>query len=119
MPGIFTASQIAGWKKITDAVHAKGGFIFCQLWHVGRATTPGWLGKTPLSASNIPIPGKALDGSEYADHPPKAMSREEIAETVGEYVTATKNAVEAGFDGVEIHGMQFIYLFTPPSIPKC
>ncbi|BDD57217.1 hypothetical protein MPDQ_004143 [Monascus purpureus] len=105
VPGIFTQSQIAAWKRVTDAVHAKGGFIFCQLWHVGRATTPGFLGgKTPLSASSIPITGKALDGTEYADHPPKAMSTEEIKETVEEFASAAKRAVEAGFDGVEIHG---------------
>lgn len=106
VPGIFTQSQIAAWKRVTDAVHAKGGFIFCQLWHVGRATTPGFLGgKTPLSASSIPITGKALDGTEYADHPPKAMSTEEIKETVEEFASAAKRAVEAGFDGVEIHGI--------------
>lgn len=64
-----------------------------------------------MSSSNIPIPGKALDGTEYADHPPKAMSKEEIAQTISEYESATKNAVEAGFDGVEIHGM-LIYIFS-------
>lgn len=111
VPGIFTQSQIAAWKRVTDAVHAKGGFIFCQLWHVGRATTPGFLGgKTPLSASSIPITGKALDGTEYADHPPKAMSTEEIKETVEEFASAAKRAVEAGFDGVEIHGMLLLPL---------
>ncbi|KAL2007221.1 hypothetical protein VTN00DRAFT_8659 [Thermoascus crustaceus] len=105
VPGIFTPSQVAGWKRVTDAIHVKGAFIFCQLWHVGRASCPSFLdGRKALSASNIPISGKALDGSEYADNPPKAMTVEEIKETVDEFAAAAKRAVEAGFDGVEIHG---------------
>ncbi|KAK7894959.1 hypothetical protein LTR67_005698 [Exophiala xenobiotica] len=105
VPGLFTKSQMAGWKKITDAVHAKGGFIYCQLWHVGRATVPSFLdGKDALSASNIPISGKALDGTDYSATPPKSMSVEEIQETVQEFGAAAKRAMETGFDGVEIHG---------------
>ncbi|KAJ5326261.1 uncharacterized protein N7506_009363 [Penicillium brevicompactum] len=105
VPGIFTVSQIAGWKKVTDAVHAKGGFIYCQLWHVGRATVSSFLeGKQVLGASDIPISGNALDGSEYAASPPRPMTLEEIQETVQEYASAAKRALEAGFDGVEIHG---------------
>ncbi|KAL3477101.1 hypothetical protein BJX99DRAFT_246416 [Aspergillus californicus] len=105
VPGIFTASQITGWKKVTDAVHAKGGIILCQLWHVGRATTPAMLGGNPvLGASEIPISGAALDGSEYAASLPRAMTVAEIQDTVKEYAAAAKRAVEAGFDGVEIHG---------------
>ncbi|KAF9895264.1 hypothetical protein FE257_000166 [Aspergillus nanangensis] len=105
VPGIFTASQIAGWKRVTDAVHAKGGFIFCQLWHVGRATVPSFLeGRSPVSASDIPISGSALDGSEYAAAPPRPLTVEEIQETVQEYAAAAKRAIEAGFDGVELHG---------------
>ncbi|KAL4915021.1 hypothetical protein BDW62DRAFT_219678 [Aspergillus aurantiobrunneus] len=104
VPGIFTASQIAGWKKVTDAVHAKGAVILCQLWHVGRATTPGWLGRQTLSSSDIPISGNALDGTAYADAPPRAMTIDEIQDTVAEYAAAARRAVEAGFDGVEIHG---------------
>lgn len=106
VPGIFTASQIAGWKKVTDAVHAKGGYIYCQLWHVGRATIPAFLGgATPVSSSTIPIEGKALDGTtEYADFPPKALTPEEIKEIVAEYAAASERSIEAGFDGVEIHG---------------
>ncbi|OQE35200.1 hypothetical protein PENCOP_c014G07969 [Penicillium coprophilum] len=105
VPGIFTASQIIGWKKVTDAVHAKGGYIYCQLWHVGRATVSSFIeGKEVLGASEIPISGNALDGSEYAASPPRAMTVEEIQDTVHEYVTAAKRAREAGFDGVEVHG---------------
>ncbi|KAG2421291.1 hypothetical protein HFD88_005265 [Aspergillus terreus] len=105
VPGIFTQSQIAGWKKVTDAVHAKGAFIFCQLWHVGRATVPSFLdGKQSVSSSSIPISGKALDGTEYAASPPKPLTAAEIEEVVQEYAAAAKRAMEAGFDGVEIHG---------------
>jgi 2,4-dienoyl-CoA reductase-like NADH-dependent reductase (Old Yellow Enzyme family) len=90
---------------VTDAVHAKGAFIFCQLWHVGRATVPSFLdGKQPVSSSSIPISGKALDGTEYAASPPKPLTAAEIEEVVQEYAAAAKRAMEAGFDGVEIHG---------------
>ncbi|OAX79189.1 hypothetical protein ACJ72_06494 [Emergomyces africanus] len=105
VPGIFTPSQIAGWKRVTDAVHAKGGFIYCQLWHVGRATVPSLLdGRSPVSSSNIPMSGNALDGSKYADSPPKSLTVEEIQDLVAEYAAAAQRALEAGFDGVEIHG---------------
>lgn len=90
---------------MTDAVHAKGGYIYCQLWHVGRATVSSFLeGKQVLGASDIPISGNALDGTEYAASPPRPMTVEEIQQTVHEYVSAAKRAREAGFDGVEIHG---------------
>lgn len=79
--------------------------ILCQLWHVGRATTPGWLGgRQTVSSSNIPISGKALDGTEYADAPPRPLTVDEIKQTVAEYAAASKRAMQAGFDGVEIHG---------------
>lgn len=105
VPGIFTKSQIEGWKKVTDGVHAKGGYIYSQLWHVGRATVSSLLdGKSPVSSSNIPISGKALTGENYADSPPVALTEEQIAEEVKAYALAAKNAIEAGFDGVEIHG---------------
>ncbi|KZF25826.1 FMN-linked oxidoreductase [Xylona heveae TC161] len=105
VPGIFTLDQIAGWKRVTDAVHAKGGFIFCQLWHVGRATCPSFLdGHNTVSSSDIPIGGKAFDGTDYASNPPKPMSIDQIQETVHEFAAAAKRAMQAGFDGVEIHG---------------
>jgi 2,4-dienoyl-CoA reductase-like NADH-dependent reductase (Old Yellow Enzyme family) len=105
VPGIFTSEQIAGWKRVTDAVHAKGGFIYLQLWHVGRATVPSLLdGKDCVSSSNIPLKGKALDGSDFSATPPKALEIEEISTLVQDYADASKRALEAGFDGVEIHG---------------
>ncbi|PYH87783.1 FMN-linked oxidoreductase, partial [Aspergillus ellipticus CBS 707.79] len=104
VPGICTPSQIAGWKTVTDAVHAKGGLMVCQLWHVGRATVPSFLdGRQALAASAIPISGGAMDGTQYADSPPRPMTAAEIADTVQEYAAAALRAREAGFDGVEIH----------------
>lgn len=106
VPGIFTESQVQGWKKITDAVHAKGGVIFSQIWHTGRASPPSFRnGRQAVSSSDIPITGKALDGTEYADNPPRPATVEEIKEITQAFVRAAKTAVEsAGFDGVEIHG---------------
>ncbi|KAI8145190.1 hypothetical protein BJV82DRAFT_605238 [Fennellomyces sp. T-0311] len=105
-PGIYSDQMIQGWKKITDAVHAKGGFIYMQLWHVGRATGSVLLPNNaqPVSASPIAIkgPNTHTDGSDF--EVPHALTVEEIAETVQDYVQAAKNAITAGFDGVEIHG---------------
>ncbi|PYH31971.1 alkene reductase [Aspergillus neoniger CBS 115656] len=104
VPGIFTPSQINAWKDVTSAVHAKGGLIVCQLWHVGRATVPAFIeGQTPLSSSDIPMTGNALTGDPYAATPPRAMTIPEIQETVAEYAAAATRAIEAGFDGVEVH----------------
>ncbi|KAI8905669.1 putative NADH-dependent flavin oxidoreductase [Powellomyces hirtus] len=96
VPAILTAEQAAGWKLSTDAVHAKGGYIYAQLWHVGRASKPEFQpgGKKPVSASDI-----ALEGKEA----PRALSVEEIEEIVGEYKLSAQRSREAGFDGVEIH----------------
>jgi 2,4-dienoyl-CoA reductase-like NADH-dependent reductase (Old Yellow Enzyme family) len=106
VPGLFTVNQLVAWKRVTDAVHAKGGVIYCQLWHVGRATTPSFIeGKHTISSSDIPLEGKALDGSDYSANPPHPATVEEIKELVAEYAAAAKRCVEdAGFDGVEIHG---------------
>lgn len=105
VPGLFSEEQLAGWKRVTDAVHAKGGYIFCQIWHTGRASPAGLLGgRQPLSASNTPIAGKALDGTDFSATPPKPMTTEEIAEVVADFGKAAQNAIDAGFDGVEVHG---------------
>lgn len=103
VPGIYNEEQVAAWKKITDAVHAKGGIIYLQLWHVGRATSSKLLpdGKQPVSASAVAIQGPNLLGDEY--EVPHPLSVEEIAEIVQDYVKASENAIRAGFDGVEIH----------------
>ncbi|KAG2122027.1 hypothetical protein BD769DRAFT_1360849 [Suillus cothurnatus] len=100
VPGIYTDAQVEEWKKITGAVHEKGSFIFLQLWALGRAAEPAVLVKEDnspyVSASPIPLPGKA--------DVPRALTMDEIKEYVTTYVAAAKNAIRAGFDGVEIHG---------------
>lgn len=104
VPGIFTSSQIAGWKKVTDAVHERGGYIFLQIWHTGRASPPSFRGgKLPISSSNRPMEGSWIDGVTCESNPPTPMTRDEIGAVVGDFAEAAKNAVEAGFDGVEIH----------------
>ncbi|KAI0020787.1 NADH:flavin oxidoreductase/NADH oxidase [Xylariomycetidae sp. FL0641] len=98
VPGIFTEAQIAGWKGVTDAVHAKGCFLYCQLWHQGRAGNPEVhreQGTELLSASAIPI--------DAARATPAAMTEADIAAVVAQYAAAARNALRAGFDGVELH----------------
>ncbi|KAG4035403.1 hypothetical protein MFRU_001g01730 [Monilinia fructicola] len=98
-PGIWSQDQIAGWKKVTDAVHAKKSYIWLQLWALGRAADPTVLekegGYKVKSASDIPFEGGAK---------PEPLTEAEIKEYIGFYAQAAKNAIEAGFDGVEIHG---------------
>jgi len=103
-PGIFSQEQIEGWKKVTEAVHAQGSAIFSQLWHVGRATSPAFLPNNalPVSASAIAIKGDDLAGQPYVT--PRALEEDEIPSLIEDYARAAKNAIEAGFDGVEIHG---------------
>ncbi|KAF2968833.1 hypothetical protein GQX73_g4722 [Xylaria multiplex] len=106
VPGVFTESQLQGWRSVTDGVHAKGGFIFCQLWYTGRASSPSMRGgKQPISSGDISMTGKYLDGTDCAENPPRPMTSDEIHELTEEWAAAAKRAVEiAGFDGVEIHG---------------
>ncbi|KAI2619140.1 12-oxophytodienoate reductase 1 [Hypoxylon sp. NC1633] len=103
-PGIFTDSQVAGWKKVTDAVHAKGGYIFLQIWHTGRASPPAFLaGNLPKSSSSRPMDGAWSDGTSCAAYPPTPMTGDEIRATVRDFAEAARRATQAGFDGVEIH----------------
>ena len=106
VPGIYTAEQVDGWKKVTDAVHAKGGKIFCQLWHQGRISSPELLGgKLPLAPSAMTAKGVNAYIDGYVPSPvPEAMTIDDIKATVGEFRHAAQSAGEAGFDGVEIHG---------------
>jgi N-ethylmaleimide reductase len=105
-PGIYSAEQIAGWKKTTDAVHAKGGKIFMQIWHAGRAAHPDINnGVESVSASAIAINGEIQTMAGKVPHSvPRALTTEEIAILVQAYAQGAKNAIAAGFDGVEIHG---------------
>ncbi len=105
-PGIWSDEQVAGWKKVTDAVHAAGGRIVLQLWHVGRISDPVFLdGAAPVAPSAIKPAGTVSlvrPKREYAT--PRALETAEIAEVVAAYRKGAENAKLAGFDGVEIHG---------------
>lgn len=106
LPGIYTDAQTAGWKKVVDAVHAKGGKIVLQLWHVGRISHPSLLpnGALPVAPSAIKPAGKAFTYKGLVDYvEPRALDASELPAIVQEYVHATKCALSAGFDGVEIH----------------
>jgi len=105
-PGIYTPGQIEAWKKVTKAVHDQGGKIFMQLWHVGRVSHPAFLGgEIPVAPSAVAPAGETYtpEGMQ-AFVTPRPLETEEIAEIVTQFVTGAKNAIEAGFDGVEIHG---------------
>lgn len=110
-PGIYSEEQIAGWQKVTDAVHAKQGTIFAQLWHVGRVTHPDNTGgEQPISSSAL----KAQNVKVFVDNgqqepgfvdvvEPRELSKQDIQEVIEQYRQAALNAIEAGFDGVELH----------------
>ena len=110
VPGIYSQDQIAGWRKVVDAVHARGGIIFLQLWHVGRVShssfQPG--GALPVAPSAIAIPSEfkasTADGKLVDYETPRALDTPEIPGVVGAFHQAAQNALAAGFDGVEIHG---------------
>jgi N-ethylmaleimide reductase len=105
-PGIHSAEQIAGWRKVTDAVHEQGGHIFIQLWHVGRISHPSLQphGELPVAPSAIKPQGEAItyEGPQ-AFVEPRALEHDEIKPLVEQFRIATENARTAGFDGVEIH----------------
>ncbi|MFM8390989.1 MAG: alkene reductase [Methylophilaceae bacterium] len=106
LPGIYTDAQVAGWKKVTQAVHAKGGKIVIQLWHVGRISHPSLLPNQalPVAPSAIKPAGKAVTYEGLQDFvTPRALMREELPAIIQEYEHATRCALEAGFDGVEVH----------------
>lgn len=103
-PGLFTQAQIEGWKKVTDAVHANGGKIFAQLWHTGRVAHPHFFGgEYVLAPSAVAFDGTVPRMRELFYTVPKPATHEEIAQLVEDYAQAAQNAIDAGFDGVEIH----------------
>ncbi len=104
-PGIYTPEQIEGWKKVTERVHKHGGKMFLQLWHVGRISHSSFLeGRVPVSASAIKASGQVYTFEGMKEYEtPHALEIPEIQAIVKEYAQAAKSAIEAGFDGVEIH----------------
>ena len=110
VPGIYSEHQIKGWREVVDAVHARGGVIFLQLWHVGRVShssfQPG--GVLPVAPSAVPISADlktmTADGKVVSYETPRALETSEIPGVIDAYRQAARNALKAGFDGVEIHG---------------
>lgn len=119
VPGIFTAEQVASWRPVTDAVHAKGGRIVTQIWHVGRNSHPDLLdGELPLAPSAINPNWEAFTKQGRVETvTPRAMTLEDIRRTVGDFRTAAINAIAAGFDGIELHAANsyLIHEFLVPS----
>jgi N-ethylmaleimide reductase len=106
-PGLHNDAQQAGWKKVTDAVHAAGGRIVVQLWHVGRISHVSLLppGEKPVSSSARPAQTKTFTAQGFeAVSAPRALRTDEIAGVVQAFADAARRAIEAGFDGVEVHG---------------
>ncbi len=107
IPGLFNAAQVDGWKRITDAVHARGGRIVVQLMHTGRVSQQANLpaGAKVLGPTALTLPGEVHTDAHGMQpySPPKAMDAEDIAHAIGEYAEAARLAIEAGFDGVEMH----------------
>jgi N-ethylmaleimide reductase len=107
VPGIWNDEQVCAWRAVTDAVHAEGGCIFVQLWHVGRVshslTQPG--GQRPVAPSPVAVPDDTIVTPEGLREfeVPRALTTEEVCSVVDDYAQAATNAVRAGFDGVEIH----------------
>ena len=108
IPGLWSKQQVAGWRLVTDAVHARGGTIVAQLMHTGRVGHPLNLpaGAEVLAPSAVAVDGRMFtDAAGLQPYPvPRAMTDAEVKRAVGEYVTAARNALTAGFDGVELHG---------------
>ena len=105
-PGIWSEAQVEGWKKVTDGVHAAGGRIFLQLWHVGRISDPSFLGgELPLAPSAVQPAGHvSLLRPHRPFVTPRALETREVKEVVEQFRKGAENAKRAGFDGVEIHG---------------
>ncbi|GAB3304669.1 alkene reductase [Epidermidibacterium keratini] len=106
-PGLHTSEQAEAWRSVTDAVHAKGGRIFAQLTHTGRIGHPSLYadGDLPVAPSAIASGEKLFTGEGFLDHPvPHELTSDEIHATTESFVSAARNAISAGFDGVELHG---------------
>ncbi|WP_371185096.1 alkene reductase [Thalassotalea maritima] len=104
VPGIYTDAQIAGWQRVVDKVHENGGKIFAQLWHTGRMSHSHFHGQEVLAPSAIAAQGTVPRARELSFTEPRSLTFSEIAQLVFDFQKAAKNAIKAGFDGVEIHG---------------
>ena len=106
-PGLHTPAQVEGWRGVTDAVHGNGGRIFAQLTHTGRIGHPSLYpgGELPVAPSAIASGERLFSPEGMLDHPvPRALTIAEIGATVADFAAAARNAIDAGFDGVELHG---------------
>ncbi|MDC7700065.1 alkene reductase [Vogesella indigofera] len=107
IPGLFNAEQVQGWQRVTDGVHQAGGRIFVQLMHTGRVSHPANMppGASVLAPSAVAVPGEMwTDSDGMQPHPvPREMSEVDIAQSIAEYAASAKLAIQAGFDGVELH----------------
>src|SRR6201995_2271512 len=106
-PGIYSKEQVAGWRKVTDRVHERGGRIFLQAWHVGRISHVDLQdkGAAPVAPSAIRAKGKTFVGGAFADvSEPRALALDEIPGIIESFRKGAANALAAGFDGVEVHG---------------
>jgi N-ethylmaleimide reductase len=122
-PGLADASHVAAWRRVTDAVRAKNGRMFAQLFHTGRVAMPDFLpgGAQPVAPSAIAINGKTWTESGQKEHVvPRALEENEIPAVAEEFAAAARRAIEAGFDGVEIHAASgyLIHQFLDASINK-
>lgn len=119
-PGLHSAQQVDAWQKVTDAVHARGGTIFAQVMHTGRISHPSLLpdGLIPVAPSPVAATGQVFTHQGMQDYvKPRELSENDIAQTVAGYAGAARNAIAAGFDGVEIHGANgyLIHQFLAPN----
>ena len=110
-PGLWSAEQVRGWRGVTDAVHERGSRIFAQLWHTGALSHPDFFdGALPMSASDVdPVQLSVTPSGRKPTVAPRPMTRDEIRQTVSDYAQAARNAIEAGFDGVQIQA-NYLYL---------
>jgi N-ethylmaleimide reductase len=110
-PGLWSAEQVRGWRAVTEAVHQKGGLMYAQLWHTGATSHPDFFdGALPMSASDVnPEQESVTPSGRKSTVAPRPMSKNEIRRTVAEFGIAAKNAMEAGFDGVQIQA-NYLYL---------
>eukprot|EP01024_Parvocaulis_polyphysoides_P031083 TRINITY_DN28174_c0_g2_i7.p1 TRINITY_DN28174_c0_g2~~TRINITY_DN28174_c0_g2_i7.p1 ORF type:complete len:382 (-),score=77.64 TRINITY_DN28174_c0_g2_i7:267-1412(-) len=106
-PGLYSQDMVDGWRKVTESVHQKGGYIFCQIMHCGRVSHPSLLpnGMTPVAPSAVKPEGLVhIRGGKAEYETPRALETSEVERIVQDHVEAAKKAIEGGFDGIELHG---------------